>query len=239
MLTRIGEIVSQETGKTLSESALAEIEALLRAPGGESHGTHAGQDFISREVTILLADLRGFTRIAEQKLPYDVVFILNRYFEAVGGAVAQAGGVANQYTGDGVMALFGIDGEPALAARQALQAAGAMIARIEELSRALAGDLKEPLRLGIGIHIGPAVVGEMGYDETRYLTAVGDTVNLAARLQGLAEHGQILISVIVRRMAGLGQRTTNTSATSFPCKTRSIALDLSRPLIGKRGRGTW
>ena len=179
-----------------------------------SAGAREGRE---ADVAVLFADLRGFTRIAEQKLPYDVVFILNRYFEAVGGAVAQAGGVANQYTGDGVMALFGIDGEPALAARQALQAAGAMIARIEELSRALAGDLKEPLRLGIGIHIGPAVVGEMGYDETRYLTAVGDTVNTAARLEALTKEYRCELVVSADVLA-----RANVSAPEYPRHTMTL-----------------
>ena len=118
-----------------------------------------------------------------EQFPYDVVFILNRYFEAVGGAVAQAGGIANQYTGDGVMALFGVDAKPEAACRQALLAAAAMVRRIEDLSRVLAGELPAPLRIGIGIHTGPVVVGEMGYRDTHYLTAVGDTVNTASRLE--------------------------------------------------------
>src|SRR5262249_41690071 len=72
-------------------------------------------------------DLRGFTRLAEHKLPYDVVFFLNRYFEAVGRAIAAAGGIANQYTGDGVIALFGVESGPQPAGRQALPAPGATI----------------------------------------------------------------------------------------------------------------
>jgi adenylate cyclase len=155
-------------------------------------GARDGQEI---DIVVLFADLRGFTRMAERKLPYDVVFILNRYFEAVGGAVAQAGGVANQYTGDGVMALFGIETDSASACRQALLAAGAMIARLDELSRSLASELPEPLKLGIGIHVGPAVVGEMGYDETRYLTAVGDTVNAAARLEALTKEYRVELVV--------------------------------------------
>jgi adenylate cyclase len=143
-----------------------------------------------REIAVLFADLRGFTRLAEHKLPYDVVFFLNRYFEAVGRAIADAGGIANQYTGDGVMALFGVEAAPEAACRQALRASGAMIARVEEVSRSFGADLEAPLRLGIGIHMGPAVVGEMGYGETRYLTAVGDTVHVASRLEALTKEYQ-------------------------------------------------
>ena len=84
-----------------------------------------------------------------------MVFFLNRYFEAVGGAIAEAGGIANQYTGDGVMALFGVEAGAEAACRQALRAAGAMVARVEEVSRSFGADLEAPLRLGIGIHTGP------------------------------------------------------------------------------------
>jgi adenylate cyclase len=158
-----------------------------------------------REIAILFADLRGFTRLAEHKLPYDLVFFLNRYFEAVGGAIAEAGGIANQYTGDGVMALFGVEAGAPLACRQALRAAGAMITRVDEVSRAFGADLGAPLQLGIGIHVGPAVVGEMGYGETRYLTAVGDTVHVASRLEALTKEYQceLVVSEQVMDRAGV------------------------------------
>jgi adenylate cyclase len=179
------------------------LQAAIGAGAAHAHsGTRGGEE---REIAVLFADLRGFTRLAERKLPYDVVFILNRYFEAVGGAVAQAGGVANQYTGDGVMALFGVEAGPDTACRQAITAASAMINRVEALSRSLGGELEAPLRLGIGIHAGPVVVGEMGYGGTRYLTAVGDTVNTASRLEGLTKEYrcELVLSEEVIARAGL------------------------------------
>ncbi len=165
-------------------------------------GGHHGEE---REIAVLFADLRGFTRLAEHKLPYDVMFFLNRYFEAVGVAIAEAGGIANQYTGDGVMALFGIETGPDTACRQALRASGAMITRVEEFSRSFGAELEAPLRLGVGIHAGLAVVGEMGYGETRYLTAVGDTVHVASRLEALTKEYQceLVISEQVMARAGL------------------------------------
>ncbi len=171
------------------------------APGTARQPLRAGRE---QEIAVLFADLRGFTRLAEHKLPYDVVFFLNRYFEAVGGAIARAGGVANQFTGDGVMALFGADDGPEAGSRRALVAAGEMVASLEELSRQLAADLGTPLRLGIGIHAGPAVVGEMGYADSIYLTAVGDTVHVAARLEQLTkEYGcDLVISEDLARRAG-------------------------------------
>jgi adenylate cyclase len=143
--------------------------------------------------------------MAEHKLPYDVVFVLNRYFEAVGTAITGAGGVTNQFTGDGVMALFGIAGGPAAGARQALAAARAMVERVAALSAELAADLPAPLRIGIGVHAGPAVVGQMGWGPSFYLTAVGDTVHVAARLEQATKDydAELVVSEDVARHAGV------------------------------------
>ena len=183
------------------------VVPLVPASAGPGDAVGAGDHREGRELTIavLFADLRGFTRLAERKLPYDVVFILNRYFEAVGGAITDVGGIVNQFTGDGVMALFGVDDGPEAGCRQAVRAAAAMVARVRELSRALAEDLATPLRLGIGIHTGPAVVGRMGYATTTYLTAVGDTVHVAARLEALTKDYacELVLSEEVAARAGL------------------------------------
>ena len=165
-------------------------------------GFMAGQE---REVCVLFADLRGFTALSERRLPYDVVFLLNRYFEVAGGAIEQAGGVTNQFTGDGVMALFGLATGPEQAARQALRAAAGLQRAIAQLSADLHEELPAPLQLGIGIHSGPAVVGHMGRGMATYLTAVGDTVNLASRLQDQTKHFgcQLVLSAPAAARAGL------------------------------------
>jgi adenylate cyclase len=157
-----------------------------------------------QDIAVLFADLRAFTRLAEHKLPYDVVFFLNRYFEVIGSAVTRAGGITNQFTGDGVMALFGVETGADAGCRQALVGAGEIARSVAELSRELAEELGEPLRIGIGIHAGPAVVGRMGYAEAVYLTAVGDTVHVASRLEGLTKEYdcQLVISEEVARRAG-------------------------------------
>ena len=162
----------------------------------------AGQE---REICVLFADLRGFTSLSEQRLPYDVVFLLNRYFEAVGDAIESAGGVANQFTGDGVMALFGVRDGVARGARQSILAAHRMQQAITRMSQDLHEELAIPLRLGIGIHCGPAVVGHMGRGVATYLTAVGDTVNAASRLQDQTKVFQceLIISAPVARHAGI------------------------------------
>ena len=189
------------------------VTPLLPATATAADGPSAGEAHRGREqeIVVVFADLRGFTRLAERRLPYDVVFFLNRYFEAVGGAIQRSGGVANQYTGDGVMALFGLDTGPEEGSRQALAAAAAMVRSVAALSEALVADLREPLRIGIGIHAGPAVVGRMGYAEAAYLTAVGDTVHVAARLEALTKDYdcQLIVSEAVVQRAGV-------SATGLP-----------------------
>jgi adenylate cyclase len=183
------------------------VVPLVAAGAGPGDAVGVADQREGREMTIavLFADLRGFTRLAERKLPYDVVFILNRYFEAVGGAITDAGGLVNQFTGDGVMALFGVESGPEEGSRQAVRAAAAMVARVQDLSRTLADDLTTPLRLGIGVHTGPAVVGRMGYATTTYLTAVGDTVHVAARLEALTKDYacELVLSAVTAERAGL------------------------------------
>jgi adenylate cyclase len=158
-----------------------------------------------REVAVLFADLRAFTRMSEGRLPYDVVFLLNQYFKAMGQAVEAAGGRVDKFIGDGIMALFGVDQDAAAACRQALAAARAMAFALEGLNQELAHDLPEPLRIGIGLHVGPAILGEMGYRRATSLTAVGDMVNVAARLEALAKEldVQLVISTRLAERAGV------------------------------------
>jgi adenylate cyclase len=158
-----------------------------------------------QEVCVLFADLRGFTRFSERKLPYDVVFFLNRYFDAMGGVIEKCNGVPNQFVGDGIMALFGVESGAAQGCRDATEAAKRMVMKLGEMSEEFAGDLAEPLRMGIGIHVGTAVVGRMGRGVAMYLTAVGDTVHVASRLQDLTKQYkcQLIISELTAQQAGI------------------------------------
>jgi adenylate cyclase len=133
------------------------------------------------------------------------VFLLNSYFEAVGEAITTAGGMVDKFVGDGVMALFGVDSGPQEGCRQAIAAAKAMVEQVEALSQALSEELSAALRIGIGIHCGPAVVGRMGYGTSIHLTAIGDTVNVASRLQDLTKEYtcQLVISEEVAKQSGL------------------------------------
>jgi len=140
-----------------------------------------------RQVALLFADMRGFTRLAESRLPYDVVFVLNRYREEMAHAIESAGGVVNEFVGDGVMALFGLDSDVDAGCRHAMAAARAMLERLDHLNRTLVAELNEPLRIGIGIHAGPVILGEMGYANLKGITVVGDVVNIASRLEEMTK----------------------------------------------------
>ena len=163
---------------------------------------HHGQE---REIAILFADIRGFTSIAEHRLPYDTVFVLNRYFRAVGEAIEAAGGHVDKFIGDGVMALFGLDGDPQTASRTGLDAARRMAMAIDALNESLSGDLDSPLRIGIGLHAGVAIVGELGYGAGRALTAIGDSVNTASRLEQMTKqfNCELVVSEDLARLAGV------------------------------------
>lgn len=185
-----------------------EVMPLLPPHTAGTAQARGGPDYLQGrelDIAVMFADLRGFTQLSEHRLPYDVVFILNRYFAEMGAAIEGAGGRIDKFIGDGIMALFGIDSGPAEGSRQALAAARAMGERLADLNASLEGDLKEPLRIGVGIHLGSAIVGEMGYGRVRGVTAVGDTVNTASRLETLTkQHGaQLIVSQALVEAAGV------------------------------------
>lgn len=138
---------------------------------------------VEQVVGILFADIRGFTAQSETKLPFDVVYLVNQFSRAMGDAIEESGGKVDKFLGDGLMALFGISSTPEEGCQAALKAAKKMRQALDELNTKLADDLDEPLKVGIGIHAGPVVLGEMGYGASRGLTAIGDTVNTASRLE--------------------------------------------------------
>jgi adenylate cyclase len=158
-----------------------------------------------RYLVSLFVDMRGSTRLAETRLPFDTVFIVNRFLGAVSQAVIASGGQPNQFVGDGMLALFGLAAEPAIACRQAIAAAAAIARHIEELNDFLSHDLREPIRFGIGIHGGEVIVGEIGYRDHMVFTALGDAVNVAARLQDITKSlgCEVIVSEEVCHTAGL------------------------------------
>ena len=171
------------------------------AAGVTSAPSHIGEE---RYLVSMFVDMRSSTKLAENRLPFDTVFIVNRFLGAVSQAVIECGGQPNQFLGDGQLALFGLRTNRQTACRQALRAAAMIGANVAELNQFLKHDLREPIRFGIGIHGGEVIVGDIGYRDHMVFTALGDAVNVAARLQDMTKTlgCEAIVSEEVRKTAG-------------------------------------
>ncbi|MGZ3409426.1 MAG: adenylate/guanylate cyclase domain-containing protein [Xanthobacteraceae bacterium] len=177
--------------------------------------THLGADFVRKRgrisigeehyIVSMFVDMRGSTKLAEARLPFDTLFLVNRFLGAASEAVVTCGGQPNQFVGDGLLALFGLDVDSATACRQALRAAAMVASNVEYLNHQFASDLNEPIQYGIGIHGGDVIVGDIGYRDRTVFTALGDAVNVAARLQDMTKslNCKIIVSEDVCRSAGV------------------------------------
>jgi adenylate cyclase len=134
-------------------------------------------------VAILFSDIRGFTPFTESLLPYDVIHVLNRYFEAMGTAITAEGGFINNYMGDGFMALFGVDGKADAPMRSVRAALGMLDIMTAKVAPYLTTTYGRAFDVGIGIHYGDAVVGPIGSADRKTVTAIGDAVNFASRIE--------------------------------------------------------
>ncbi|UWU91601.1 adenylate/guanylate cyclase domain-containing protein [Bradyrhizobium sp. CB1015] len=174
------------------------------ADGQASTSASIGQE---RYLVSLFVDMRGSTQLAEKRLPFDTVFIVNRFLGAVSQAVIENGGQPNQFVGDGMLALFGLAADPQTACRQALKAAAGIATHIDALNDLLSHDLRQPIRFGIGIHGGEVIIGDIGYRDHIVFTALGDAVNVAARLQDMTKTlaCETIVSEEVRRTADIAE----------------------------------
>jgi adenylate cyclase len=191
---------------------------------------HIGADFVrnrrrinigeERYVVSMFVDMRGSTKLGEERLPFDIVFLINRFVDAASQAVTEAGGQPNQFVGDGVLALFGLDVDRATACRQALRAAALVASNVAYLNHQFATEVRDPIKYGIGIHAGEVIVGDIGFRDHTIFTALGDAVNVAARLQDMTKtlECRVVISEEV-------------------CSTAGVAVDpLKRHRVEIRGR---
>jgi len=169
------------------------------------HASHPARIGEERYLVSLFVDMRGSTRLAEKMLPFDTVFVVNRFLAAVSQAVMECGGRPNQFVGDGMLALFGLAVSAETACRQAIRSVALISHNIDELNQFLSHDLREPIRFGIGIHGGEVIVGDIGYRDHMVFTALGDAVNVAARLQDMTKSlaCEAIISDEVHSTAGL------------------------------------
>jgi adenylate cyclase len=163
---------------------------------------HIGEE---RYVVSMFVDMRGSTKLSEVRLPFDIVFLINRFVEAASQAITDAGGQPNQFIGDGVLALFGLATDPATACRQALRAASLAASNVAYLNHQFATEVREPIEYGIGIHAGQVIIGDIGFRGHTVFTALGDSVNVAARLQDMTKslNCKAVVSEEVYKTAGM------------------------------------
>jgi adenylate cyclase len=183
-----------------------------------------------RFIVVLMVDMRNSTRLAETHLPFDAVFVVDRFVTAAGAAVQASGGRVSHFLGDGLMATFGLRCGARDACVQALQALVAIGRNVAALNRVLIDQTGEAIRFGVGLHCGSAVVGEIGHGEIRVFTTLGDVVNVAARLEGLCKElsCEAVISHDVCVMAGvaaerLSEREAVVRGRSAPLQVHPIA----------------
>ena len=228
----------------LAGSPAAAAEALTVGKAAANTSTmlpaNVGADFVrnrnrvniaeERYIVSMFVDMRGSTRLAESKLPFDTVFLVNRFLEAASQAVIDAGGQPNQFVGDGLLALFGLDADPTTASRQAIRAAALVASNVEYMNHEFATELDQPVQFGIGIHGGEVIIGDIGFRDHTVFTALGDAVNVAARLQDMTKSlaCEVVVSEEARITAGLAaddlpQREVEIRVRAEPMKVRVVA----------------
>ena len=160
---------------------------------------------VDRVAAVLFVDLRGFTRLSEAKLAFDVVYILNAFFAEAGRAVEACGGHVDKYIGDGLMAVFEHADGLGAAARNALLAVAEIDAALAKVNQRLAREIDSPLALAMGLHGGRLVSGRIGYGGAAHPTVIGRVVNIASRLETLAKARgvELAMSVVCAEAAGL------------------------------------
>jgi len=147
-----------------------------------------------RDVTILFADIRGFTEISHRSSATSVVAMLNRYFEIIVDVVFKYDGTVDKYIGDEIMVLFGAPVEVDKPADRAVACALEMMGALEQFNLERERNGEEAIQIGVGINSGEVVVGSIGSSQTMQYTCIGDAVNVAARLTGMAGPGQVMVS---------------------------------------------
>lgn len=206
-LARIGATPNMRLACQIRPTSGLTVMPLLAADAHASDGAiRGGLEGSERPITVVFVDLRRSTKLGEQKMPFDVLFILNQFFHEMTRALAATNGHYSQFTGDGLMALYGLDAaDPAAGAADAVRGAREMLLRLDRLNHRLRMDLREPLAIGIGIHYGEAIVGAMGPPRSQIVSAIGDTINTCARLESLTKDYECaaIISRAAAEAAGL------------------------------------
>jgi adenylate cyclase len=227
-LSRVGASDGIRLACQLRPTSDISVLPLLTADATATYGLiRAGSEGSERLVTVMFIDLRGSTTLGEARMPYDVLFILNQFFDEMSKALAATGGHYSNFTGDGLMAIYGLEtADPGTSAMQALRGAREVLLRLDKVNARLKADLKEPLRIGVGIHFGEAIVGAMGPPRSQIITAIGDTVNTTARLEGLTKdyNCSLILSQAAAQATGLELDGHDLHQTTVKGRTGSIAF---------------
>jgi len=179
---------------------------------------------VLQTITILFADIRGFTRISEHAPPEKIVQLLNRYFSAMTDIIFAHGGTLDKYLGDGLMALFGAPTVTPKDAANALSAAVAMQRRMLTINDELHEEGFPEIGIGIGLHTGEVTVGYIGSERRSEYTAIGDTVNTASRLESNAKGGEILVSEVTANAAQSRYKLVPRDAISVKNREQPVPL---------------
>jgi adenylate cyclase len=188
-----------------------------------------------REVSILFQDIRGFTALSEKLDPAALLNLLNRFFTEVVAAVEAEGGVVKQFTGDGVMALFGAPQARTDHAERAVRAALGIVSRLVGLNAQLLENGLPQLYIGVGVHTGDVVAGLIGPDERVEYGVVGEPVNLASRVEALTKDVAATILVSAEIAAKLGDGFTFGRTASLPVKGKTEPVKVVEILVGPTG----
>ncbi len=188
---------------------------------------HAAPRAVGEErlLAILFSDIRDFTAFSEAHLPYDVIHALNRYFSRVGVIVKQQHGQIDNFMGDGIMALFGVD-DPANCALNAVRAGLAMLRAVDDMQPYFEAQFKTRLRIGVGVHYGEAVLGAIGTGERRRLTAIGDAVNVASRVESANKDAGTSFLISQRAYQQVSAQVTTGRHVQMPLKGKTGVYQL-------------
>jgi adenylate cyclase len=199
-----------------------------------------------RTLTVLIADVRGFSSLARFQPPNDLVLLLNRIVEEMSQAVERRGGRVALIETDGIMAVFGLEGSQSAAARAAIEAAADILHAIDHVNTDAGLAVSQPIRVGVGVHTGPVVATDIGDPERGFqLAVIGTPVVVADRLEeATKEHAaDCLVSVVTMEAAGLGGRTGRTVHIAYKNGDATIAAAvfgdgaLLRTMLGRRDTG--
>lgn len=179
---------------------------------------------VNQKITVLFADIRGFTALSENANPEKVVSLLNRFFSTMTDVIFEHGGTLDKYIGDGLMAIFGAPTASEEDALNAVKAAVTMQKRLCTLNDELRAEGYGQISMGIGLHTGEATIGYIGSDKRSEYTAIGDTVNLASRLESNAAGGEILMSDATAEASG--NRVPVTAREPLTVKNRTQPVNV-------------